>query len=327
MENLAIKKSNKHFHQWLWDAWCIFSVVGIWPRFIEPNLVEVSHVDVAIPHLPLALDGLKIVQFSDLHLNKSVSSFFLKKVIRKINQLNPDLLFFTGDFLCKSVLDDQQRMKNFFNSLNACYGCYAIFGNHDYEKCISINHEGDYDVVESIQSNLIRGFQRLLNDVPVTGTIVERAKKVELHPELLTVLQETSFKTLHNETEQVQIGDSFLNICGLGEYMAGRCLPEIAFKNYDKQYPGIILAHNPDSSALLESYPGEVILSGHTHGCQINLPWMWKKFTKLENMSLRKGFFKVRDKWLYVNRGVGAIMKFRWFSVPEVLFLTLRKKS
>jgi predicted MPP superfamily phosphohydrolase len=109
--------------------------------------------------------------------------------------------------------------------------------------------------------------------------------------------------------------------------MAGRCLPEIAFKNYDKQYPGIILAHNPDSSALLESYPGEVILSGHTHGCQINLPWMWKKFTKLENMSLRKGFFKVRDKWLYVNRGVGAIMKFRWFSVPEILFLTLRKKS
>lgn len=311
----------------LWDAWCIFSVIGIWPRFIEPNLVETSNLEHSIDNLPSQLDGLKIVQISDLHLNPSVPNFFLKKIIRKIKLLKPDLLFFTGDFICQSMLDDEVRMEYFFNQLEARYGCYAIFGNHDYEKCLSINSEGDYDVIDNQKSSLLRGFKRLFTEVAVTGKLSKQASEVDVHAQLLKVLGRTSLQVLHNETRQVAVNGSSLNVCGLGEYMAGRCLPEQAFQKYDEKYPGVVLTHNPDTIAMLQSFPGEIVLCGHTHGCQVNLPWMWKKFTKLEDMSLSKGFFERHNKWIYVNRGLGSVLKFRWFARPEILNLTLRKKS
>lgn len=318
--------SNKNFYDYLWDAWCIFSVVGLWPRFIEPNLLEVSHIELEIDRLPDDLHGLKIVQFSDLHLDNSVPQFFLRKIIRKINRLNPDLLFFTGDFICRSVLDDSKALQDFLNALKARYGSFAIFGNHDFEKCLSVNSQGDYDIIENEQSSLFRGFQRLFTEVKVTGILQENARKVNIHSELVDALKQTSFQILNNETVKIPIRESILNVCGLGEYMAGRCLPAMAFKEYDEKHPGIILTHNPDSLPLLQSYPGEIVLCGHTHGCQINLPWIRKKFAKMEDMTLKKGVKRLYDKWVYINRGLGGVLKFRWFSKPEILHLTLRKK-
>ena len=122
------------------------------------------------------------------------------------------------------------------------------------------------------------------------------------------------------------IKGAFLNVCGLGEYILGRSLPEIAFRDYDSRYPGIILAHNPDATPHLKNYPGQVILCGHTHGSQINLPWFAKKFTLLENPQYNRGLFKISDnKWMYVNRGIGSLLPFRWFASPELTLLTLQK--
>lgn len=114
-----------------------------------------------------------------------------------------------------------------------------------------------------------------------------------------------------------------LNICGLGEHMAGKALPQEAYKNYDTNYPGLILVHNPDAIPRLKNYPGEVILCGHTHGAQINLPWMWRRFIVLENPRYKRGLLHENQRWIYINRGVGAVMNFRWFSVPELLLLEL----
>jgi len=123
------------------------------------------------------------------------------------------------------------------------------------------------------------------------------------------------------------IKDACLNVCGLGEYSLNKCCPEIAFKTYDVNSPGIVLAHNPDSMPMLMDFPGDIILCGHTHGGQINLPWFWKKFTLLENMQFKKGLFQIHNKWLYVNRGVGSVMPFRWFALPEIALITLEKDN
>ena len=107
--------------------------------------------------------------------------------------------------------------------------------------------------------------------------------------------------------------------------MLGRFHPEVAFQSYDSDFPGIILTHNPDSISLLQGYPGEVVLCGHTHGGQVNLPGLSEKFTLLENQKLKKGFWKVGDKLVYINRGLGSVMNFRWFSRPELSLFTLRR--
>ena len=108
--------------------------------------------------------------------------------------------------------------------------------------------------------------------------------------------------------------------------MLGQCRPEKGFEGYQANYPGIILVHNPDGIKTLQDRPGELILSGHTHGGQVYLPWMWKRFTRLENPAVRRGLYHLDGKWIYVNRGIGSVMKFRWFAVPELLSVTLQRK-
>jgi predicted MPP superfamily phosphohydrolase len=306
-----------------WDLLCIASGIGIWPRFIEPRLIATTDLRLTLPALPLALKGLKIAQFSDLHFSAASSSHFLRKLTKKIEDFSPDLITFTGDFLCHSHLDDPEQLKKFLRQFHAPYGCYAILGNHDYRHYVSINSRGDYDVIDPHASTVKKGWQRLLTTTSLTGITTPAAAHVELHPGLVALLADTPFKLLHNETCVLPIKSSGLNITGLGEYSAGKCLPAPAFRDYQPEYPGIVLAHNPDSLRLLQNFPGDLILSGHTHGGQVNLPGLCHKFMLLENSSLKRGLLKVANKQIYINRGVGGVMPFRWFSLPEVLLLTL----
>lgn len=312
---------NKSFKDYLWDAWCVGSVVGIWPRFIEPTCIDFKQLSIKLPG---NLQSLRILHFSDLHLHPDVSDRFLAKILRYVKDAQPDLIVFTGDFLCYSKMSDGKRLEKFLNEFSAPCGCFAIFGNHDYDQSISISPSGDYDVVESTTSNIAKGFGRLFKTTTLTKQMTDRAKQVKPHAELLSLLAKTPFQILDNHTCQISWNDSYFNLTGLGEYMAGKMDPQKAFSGYDSQYPGIVLVHNPDGVPHLKDFPGDLFLCGHTHGGQVNLPWMWKRFTLLENMDLKKGLMKKNDRWLYVNKGIGSIIPFRWFAMPELTLLEVQ---
>ena len=77
------------------------------------------------------LNGLKIVQISDLHL----SAFYhhkkqLQKVMDKVNQLKPDILINTGDFISFGWREFE-RDDTILSKAKSRYGNYAILGNHD----------------------------------------------------------------------------------------------------------------------------------------------------------------------------------------------------
>jgi predicted MPP superfamily phosphohydrolase len=109
--------------------------------------------------------------------------------------------------------------------------------------------------------------------------------------------------------------------------MTGNCQPQEAYGDYDMRLPGIILSHNPDSYDVLEHYPGDVLLFGHTHGGQVNLPYLWKRVTPLKNKVFKSGLFHIDNRYLYVNRGLGATFPFRWFAPPEIALLELTRQG
>jgi len=309
-----------------WNLWCICSIIGIWPRFIEPNLLAKTHKTLPISNLPKELDGLKILHLSDLHLNENSSLSIIKKLLKHIRKVKPDIIVFTGDFLCNSKVSNKNQLVTILKAMSAPHGCYAIMGNHDYKEYVSVNDQGDYDLITSKTSPLRKGWKRIFRKSPkLTKKITASAEAVQLNSELLTLLNETPFKVLHNENVLVKINNASLNICGVGEYTLGKCLPEKAFKNYEKSSPGIVLTHNPDSIPILKNYPGDLILCGHTHGGQVNLPWLCEKFMLVENHQFKRGLLKLYDKWIYINRGLGSVMFFRWFSMPEMTVITLKK--
>lgn len=316
----------KQWSEWAWDAWCIASCIGIWPRYIEPNLLNITRLTLPIPHLSTELSGLKILQFSDLHWSSQFPEGLKKKLIKKVNHLNPDLIFFTGDFICRSKMEDPRGLIDLLNTLQATMGCFAILGNHDYSQFVTVNAQGDYDVdADSSEAVVSKGFKRLFSSVALTKRITPEVRQIGLHEELISTINQTQFKLLANETRLVSCKGSWINICGLEEYITGRFNPEKAFKGYDEQHPGIVLSHNPDAILSLETWPGDVILSGHTHGGQVNLPFLWKRFACMEYDQFKSGLKRLNSKWAYINRGIFSVMKFRWFASPELTFITLQK--
>jgi predicted MPP superfamily phosphohydrolase len=319
--NLA-EKSNP-----LWDLFCLCSLIGIWPRFIEPNLLATTRLCWKVPHLEGDLQGFRIACFSDIHLSSNLSDRFINRLISQIQAFSPHLILFVGDFLIHSAVNESQRLTGLLNQLTAPYGCFAVLGNHDYVSTGTVNVNGEYDIQRMPSSSLEKAVQRLSSSLSLVKRVTDQAKAVPAHPELLDLLHSTPFQLLHNQTQFIAVKRGGLNVCGLGEYMLGRCLPAQAFVDYKIGHPGIILAHNPDSAPLLQDYPGEMILCGHTHGGQINLPWIRHKLALMENPQWYRGLFQLGKKWLYVMRGIAGAMPFRLFARPELVFITMREEK
>lgn len=75
-----------------------------------------------------ALNGLKIIQLSDLHLTKKVEIVYLKTLVDKINTIAPDIVVFTGDIIQTSPITLKEHLK-IFADIKA--PSYYVTGNHD----------------------------------------------------------------------------------------------------------------------------------------------------------------------------------------------------
>lgn len=315
-------KNSPRFVEHLWDAWCIASLIGIWPRFIEPSLLFTSHHTLAIHDLPKDFNNLCIVQISDLHDCSYLTQSFLLRISERVMRLKPDIIVFTGDLLSYSEITHKELLQNFLSSLSAPLGCFAIFGNHDYREYVSLDDNGLCRLIKDHTPPLLRGFSRLFSSKQPTSD-PEVSYPIEENKELRALYEKSGFEVLHNESRILKKGTGRLNITGLGDIMAMQCLPYLAFSNIDPRYPTIVLSHNPDSYSLLESYPGDLFLFGHTHGGQINLPYIWKKITPIKNKQLKSGLVDLKNRFLYINRGLGSTFPFRWFAPPEITKITL----
>ncbi len=144
------------------------------------------------------------------------------------------------------------------------------------------------------------------------------------HEKLVSLLSKTSFKLLHNET--CLLKSLGLQIVGLGDIKASACLPKKAFEEANQEIFTLVLTHNPDTVPQMEGFRKDLILAGHTHGGQINLPLVWNFHTRLKNKEFKRGLVKHSNWQMYVNRGLGRHTLFRLFSPPELLFARLERE-
>lgn len=288
------------------------SLIGIWPRFVEPSWLEVTSFDYALKGLASTFEGFRILHISDLHFADKPTRA-LKETAAFVQKTKPDCIVFTGDFLCYSRLEYPEELKKYLCKFQAPYGSFAVLGNHDYSSYVSFGSHGESVILDKKLSLLSR-----FSSKPVPDNL-------EGEPNLLALLQETPFQLLPNATKQVAKGGSFLNITGLGDFFAKDTRPEIAFAGFDHRFPGIVLCHNPVSTKVFTSYPGELILAGHTHGSQFNIPLL--RNLLLQDKHMRRGLVDLGDKKLYISRGMGSHIHFRLFSRPEITLITLHGRS
>lgn len=311
----------------LWDIWCVASVIGIWPRYIEPNLLLTTKKTLTTPQIPKG-QKLGIVQLSDLHLSTKTSLSFLKKLILKTRKLNPSAIMITGDFLCNAEMKCKDILEETLQNLSKICPVYACLGNHDYSEYLTVNAKGEYTTTD-ISTHIASVFKRFFSPYLIpSGTHTEKALSVLPHEGLCTLLKDCNITLLHNQTVQAALKTEKqetikVNITGLGEHMAGFCKPETAFNECDPKLFSIALSHNPDSLSHLLSTPAHLILCGHTHGGGVYIPTIWQRLTVMENRSLIRGELELPGKTAYIHRGLGATMPFRWFSPPELAYFSI----
>jgi uncharacterized protein len=97
----------------------------------EPFMIAVERQEIFLRRLPKALDGFRVVHLSDLHYGPLVAPRHLERAIAIANELKPDLIALTGDYI------SQERMyaapcAELVGRLQARHGVFAILGNHDH---------------------------------------------------------------------------------------------------------------------------------------------------------------------------------------------------
>ncbi len=91
----------------------------------------IKKLDVNLPRLPRNLDGMKIVQLSDLHIGLTNGGRWLEDIVSRVNALKPDVIVVTGDIIDGQVELLAEEIAP-LRDLEAPHGVYFVTGNHEY---------------------------------------------------------------------------------------------------------------------------------------------------------------------------------------------------
>ena len=106
--------------------------VGLYTWRIEPHRLELVRRQLAIRNLPSSLVSRTLVQISDVHVGTRVSDDYVLATFRKIVDLQPDIVVFTGDFISYHDRVFEQLPMLYRHFPKGRMATLAILGNHDY---------------------------------------------------------------------------------------------------------------------------------------------------------------------------------------------------
>jgi predicted MPP superfamily phosphohydrolase len=255
--------------------------------------------------LPSAFDGFKMVQISDLHLGSWDSQKPLEEAVKIINNLNPDIVLFTGDLVNFSTRE-AFRFASVLKQIKAPYGVYCTLGNHDY---------GDYVSWPS------------------------KAAKQKNMSQLYHLYKEMGWKLMNNQHTLLEKDGEQIALVGVENWGAHARFPKRgdikkATQGLNENIFKILMSHDPthwDYVIVPENYDIDLTLSGHTHGFQFGietkgLKWSPAQYLYKEWAGLYKDALTPRQ--IYVNRGLGSIgYPGRIGILPEITLFQLKSEA
>ncbi len=99
-------------------------------KHLEPNRVVVERLQIPLKNLPPTLEGFKIVQLSDIHIDSYTKIEIVEEAVNTANRLQPDVIVLTGDYVQRSA-EPIFDLIPAIAALDAKYGVFTILGNHE----------------------------------------------------------------------------------------------------------------------------------------------------------------------------------------------------
>jgi predicted MPP superfamily phosphohydrolase len=250
---------------------------------VEPRWLEVRRVRVTMPR-PL-LSPIRLLQLSDLHRSSFVGLSFLEKAIRRGLEQAPDVVCLTGDFITAGDTPALDGYVEVLRLLSSRAPTYAVYGNHD---------GGAWSQARGGEATLER---------------------------VADLLNSGGIQVLNNRSITLDIKGGQLILAGTGDLWGGDCDPISTFKDVPSETPTVLLAHNPDTKDVVGGLGWDLMLSGHTHGGQVIIPFLGPPFAPIRDRRYVAGLNSWGNRLIYTTRGVGNLYGVRINCRPEVTLL------
>ena len=254
---------------------------------IERHWLDINPVSVKLKNLPEAFRGFRIAHLADFHYGEYSEPTFIRAVVSAVNAQEPDMIALTGDFVSSGPM--AKRI-----SVDFAYHCADLLGRLECPRKFAVmgNHDafvGRREVTEALTS---RGIG-----------------------------------VLHNAAVPIEKDNARLWISGLADILANKdidlpaALPQGRSAGSE---PLILMVHEPDYADNVMGSGVDLLLSGHTHGGQVRIPFMPPVNLPPLGQKYVEGLFFLGDLQLYVTRGIGTVgVPFRFGCPPEITLITL----
>lgn len=255
----------------------------LYVRFIEPNLLCVKNITVETDSF---INDCKVVFFTDTHFGKLYSEKNVERIVKNINDQDPDIVIFGGDYFDHYFRDKDllnlEYLENCMSNIQAKCGKYAVWGNHD------------------LYGDTVRTYKLFM--------------------------ESSGFYILENES--VFLEDYNINLIGFDDYITSND----HYISNDKY--NLITIHKPYLTRYIESDSEGFILAGHSHGNQVNIPFLVKVFLPNKDQKFVKGLYSANEvsinsnTQMFVSSGIGlTTMPYRFLNVPEIIVFNFKSKS
>ncbi len=262
-----------------------FSIAG-YGTWINRANFELRDVAFPVPHLPPALQGLRIALLTDFHYGPYLSLPELNRTVDMANETRPHLTLVTGDFITR-VGDPLDACLAQLRRLRAEAGIFGCLGNHEiYARC--------EDYAEAACRRI--------------GIQILRDRAIPLQ-----------FSGAELNLAGVDYQAQAESRTGRKPYLvgAGRLLRPGAVN--------LLMSHNPDVFPVAAHLGYDLVVSGHTHGGQVTVEILEQTLNVSRFFTpFVVGLYRRGSSALYVSRGIGTInVPMRLGARPEVTLLRL----
>lgn len=263
-------------------------IITLYATLIGTKIIDIKEYKVESTILPESFHGLKIVQFSDIHYGTSINKKQLDNIVNKINELKPDIIIFTGDLIDKNITPTEDIKNELIESLSNL-------------EC-------------SLYKYAIYGNEDLLND----------SYKEIITTSNFTLLENSSTLLYYKDTTPIEI-TGYNPIETSPNYTI---LTNLVDDQDTTNYYKIVLTHEPDSVDKFINYNPNLILSGHTLGGTIKLPFLKPLFLPENTNNYYEDYYKLKEADFYISNGLGTSgINGRLFNHPSISLYRLYKTN
>lgn len=262
---------------------------------------QIRRVNLKLPNLPSAFDGITMAQVSDIHSGSFYNKTAVKGGVEMLLAEKPDFVFFTGD-LVNNLTNEVKDYQDIFSKVTAPLGVYSVLGNHDY---------GDYHFGRGSSPAKVKNLQDMIATHKIMG-----------------------WDLLMNDHRRLKVDGEEIGILGIENWGMGRFPKygkmELATQNTDDLPVKLLLSHDPSHwrGEVLPKYPQiDAMFSGHTHGMQFGVRLKETQWSPIQYIYKEwAGLYAEQQQQLYVNVGYGFLgYPGRVGILPEITIFTLSK--